>query len=80
VPSWSATRTACASGIIDMGANVLYVLAARRGLLSVVAVLTSLYPAATVVLARYVLQERVGPVQLVGFAVAAIAVTLIALD
>ena len=77
VPSRRTAVMACISGVVDMAANVLYVLAARRGLLSVVAVLTSLYPAATVVLARYVLGERVGRIQLVGFAVGAVAVVLI---
>jgi drug/metabolite transporter (DMT)-like permease len=80
LPVATVAWTACLSGVVDMGANVLYVLATRRGLLSVVAVLTSLYPATTVVLARYVLREPVGRVQLVGFAVAAVAVALIALD
>jgi drug/metabolite transporter (DMT)-like permease len=47
-----------AVGVFDLLANLLFVLAAGRGLLSVVAVLGSLYPAVTVVLARLVLHER----------------------
>jgi drug/metabolite transporter (DMT)-like permease len=78
LPAARPSAAACLSGIVDMVANVLYLLALRRGLLSVVPVLTSLYPAATVVLARYLLHERVGRAQLVGFAVAAAAVTMIA--
>ncbi|HET7458266.1 MAG TPA: EamA family transporter [Gemmatimonadaceae bacterium] len=64
-------------GVIDTTANVLYLLAVRRGLLSVVATLASLYPASTVLLARLVLGERVRLVQAAGLAVAAVAVVLI---
>jgi len=63
-------------GFSDMLANVLYLLAAQRGLLSVVATLTSLYPGATVVLAAVVLRERLRPVQLAGLACAAGAIML----
>ena len=55
-----------------------YVFAARGGLLSIVAVIASLYPAATVLLARFILHERFAPVQLAGFGFAAGAVALIA--
>jgi drug/metabolite transporter (DMT)-like permease len=47
------------AGLLDAGANALYALATVEGLLSVVSVLGSLYPAVTVVLARVVLAERV---------------------
>jgi uncharacterized membrane protein len=66
-----------AGGLIDTTANVLYLLAVRRGLLSVVATLASLYPASTVLLARLVLGERVRLVQAAGLTVAALAVVLI---
>ncbi|MPZ72419.1 MAG: EamA family transporter [Nitriliruptorales bacterium] len=65
-------------GIADMLANLLYLLATRRGLLSIVAVLVSLYPASTVVLARFVLHERLSGLQLTGLTAAAIGVALIA--
>jgi drug/metabolite transporter (DMT)-like permease len=67
-----------AAGILDMTANVLYLLAVREGLLSLVAVLSSLYPASTVLLATVVLRERLHPVQRTGLAAAAAAVALIA--
>ncbi len=47
-----------AVGALDLLANLLFVLAAARGLLSVVGVLGSLYPVVTVILARIVLEER----------------------
>jgi drug/metabolite transporter (DMT)-like permease len=65
-------------GLLDAGANVFYVLALDHGLMSVVAVLTALYPAGTVLLARYVLGERLSPVQRTGLGVAAAAAVLIA--
>jgi drug/metabolite transporter (DMT)-like permease len=52
-----------AVGFFDLLANVLFVLAVGRGLLSVVGVLGALYPAVTVVLARVVLHERLTPAQ-----------------
>jgi uncharacterized membrane protein len=67
-----------AAGLLDVAANVLFLLATRRGLLSLVAVLTSMYPASTVLLARVVLHERLTPVRLIGLAAAAIGVALIA--
>jgi drug/metabolite transporter (DMT)-like permease len=64
-------------GALDMAANVLYLLAVRLGPLGIVATLTSLYPASTVVLARVVLHERLRPVQLSGVLCAAAAIVLI---
>jgi drug/metabolite transporter (DMT)-like permease len=66
------------AGALDMSANVLYVLAASTGYLSIAAVLTSLYPASTVFLARVVLGERLALVQRIGVAFALAGVALIA--
>jgi drug/metabolite transporter (DMT)-like permease len=66
------------AGATDMSANVLYLLAAYAGYLSIAAVLTSLYPASTVFLARFVLGERLANVQKVGVALALAGVALIA--
>lgn len=66
------------SGAQDMGANILYVLAAFNGSLAIAAVLTSLYPASTVFLARVVLKERLGAVQWLGVVFALAGVALIA--
>jgi uncharacterized membrane protein len=65
------------TGVLDMTANICFLLALQRGLLSIVATLASLYPAATLVLARLVLRERLGPVQGLGLGVATVAIVLI---
>lgn len=65
------------AGLFDVSANLLYLLASRQGLLSLVAVLTSMYPASTVLLARLVLDERLVRVQVVGLVLAGAGVTLI---
>ena len=49
---------ALASGAVDAAANVCYVLATRTGLLGLAVVITSLYPGMTVLLARWLLGER----------------------
>jgi drug/metabolite transporter (DMT)-like permease len=65
------------AGILDVLANVFYLLGIREGLLALVAVLTSLYPVGTVALARVFLKERLVAVQLVGLGFAMGAVVLI---
>ncbi len=67
-----------ATGFLDVTAIALYLLATRRGLISLVAVLGSLYPATTVLLARVVLGERLVRVQVVGLVLALAGVLLIA--
>ena len=64
-------------GIGDSGATLLFGAASTRGLLSVVAVLSSLYPIVIVVLARVLLAERVARPQLAGVALALTGVALI---
>ena len=66
-----------AVGAGDAGATILYSAATTRGLLSVVAVLASLYPAIVVVLARVFLHERLHAVQRIGAATALAGVALI---
>jgi drug/metabolite transporter (DMT)-like permease len=67
------------AGVGDIGANALYLLAARDGLLSVVAPIAALYPVSTVLLALAVDQERVRPIQVAGLGLAASALVLTAL-
>jgi len=66
------------SGVLDMVANILYLLAVRHGMLAVVAAITGLYPASTVVLAQTKLDERLQPVQFVGLGVAVLAALMVA--
>ncbi|MEX1101210.1 MAG: EamA family transporter [Actinomycetota bacterium] len=66
-------------GLFDNGANVTFAIAASQGLLAVVSVLGSLYPVSTVLLARFVLHERLAPLQTAGVASAFAGVALIAL-
>jgi drug/metabolite transporter (DMT)-like permease len=77
-PAPGGLPTILLAGALDMGANVLYVVAARQGLLPVVAVLTSLYPASTVALAWIVLHERLERLQWYGVGCAVCGVALIA--
>jgi drug/metabolite transporter (DMT)-like permease len=68
-----------AAGALDSLANFAFLLAVRDGDLAVVAVITALYPAGTVLLARALLGERIAPSQLAGLGLAAVAVSLLAL-
>ncbi len=72
-----ATLIAVAGGGLDMLANVLYLVAVRQGQLSVIATLSSLYPASTVLFAQVVLGERLTRPQAVGVAGALTAIVLI---
>ncbi|MGV9700257.1 EamA family transporter [Streptomyces sp. NPDC003470] len=78
-PAKPAYGVSAAAGVLDSVANLLFLLAARGGDLAVVAVVTALYPAGTVLLARGVLAERVHRGQFVGLGTAAVAVGLLAL-
>lgn len=66
------------SGVLDMLANILFLVALRHGMMTIVSAVTGLYPAATVLLAQTVLDERMRRTQLAGLAVAAMAATLVA--
>lgn len=72
------SRPVVISGALDMGANICYLLALRHGMLSVVAALTGLYPASTILLAQSHLRERLQSPQVLGLGVAACAAVLIA--
>ncbi|MFM1916547.1 MAG: hypothetical protein RJB01_62, partial [Actinomycetota bacterium] len=82
----SFTRTnfpwllAAVSGGLDATANGLFQLASQRGLLAIVAVIGSLYPAATVVLARIFLNEKLNRIQVSGVVLALAAAAFLAVN
>ncbi len=77
-PTTNALPLVVLVGVLDTIANVFYTLAAQSGRLDVAAVLSSLYPAATVWLAWLILKERFSTQQLAGVAAALVAIVLIA--
>jgi drug/metabolite transporter (DMT)-like permease len=66
------------SGQLDIGASVLFVAAAGVASVAIVGVIASLYPVVTVLLARFVLGERLARAQAVGVAVVFAGVALVA--
>jgi drug/metabolite transporter (DMT)-like permease len=72
-------RFAIAAGVVDSIANAGLLLGVRLGELSVISVLTALYPAGTIILAAVVLKERIAPVQYVGLVLAIAAAAMLSL-
>ncbi|MET1043378.1 MAG: EamA family transporter [Microbacteriaceae bacterium] len=72
-------KFAIACGVVDAVANTLLLLGLRLGELTVMSVLTAMYPAGTILLAAIVLRERIAPVQWVGLALALTAAGMLAL-
>ena len=67
------------AGALDVAGNVFFVLATRTGRLDVAAMLSSLYPAVTVLFATIFLKERVTRLQTIGIFVALVAIPLISI-
>ena len=65
-------------GVFDALANVLFAVASTKGVLPVVAVGASMYPAFTIALAHSVLGERLARIQWAGVVLALLGVALIA--
>lgn len=76
-PIGKALLLAMLAGVLDTSGNLLYLLASRAGRLDIPAVLSSLYPAGTILLAAWLLRERTTRSQAVGMGLALAAVVLI---
>lgn len=83
VPALRVGQAALLVGIVagtaDFSGNLFFVLGSQAGELSVVVVLSSLYPVGTALLARFFLHERLGPLRLAGVGLAVTGVVLIGL-
>jgi uncharacterized membrane protein len=77
VPRERASLGGLVAGALGASATLCFLLASREGYLSVTAVLASLYPAFTVLLAALVLREHIHRAQAVGLALCAVAVVLV---
>jgi uncharacterized membrane protein len=69
---------AAIAGVLDITANAFYLIASYQGAISVVAPISSLYPASTVLLALAIDRERLRAIQVTGLGVAAAALVLAA--
>lgn len=81
-PSWRLPRPtwswAVGTGFVDVIGNGAYVAATQTGALAVAAVLSSLYPVGTVLLATVLLHERLGRLHAFGVGLSAVAIAMIA--
>lgn len=78
LPSPGSRSLSVATGAAGVAGAMLYFVASHHGLLAITAVITSLYPGGTILLARIRLGERLGAVRLAGLALAGASVALIA--
>jgi drug/metabolite transporter (DMT)-like permease len=78
LPRDRAAYSGVVAGLLGLGATGAFVVAAQHGSLTVSSVLTSLYPAFTILLAALVLRERILRPQAVGLALCGVAVVLVA--
>jgi drug/metabolite transporter (DMT)-like permease len=76
-PSRSLVLPIMAVGVLDMAGNGFYLLGVQSGALAIAAILSSLYPVTTVILATVVLKERVTRDHAIGIGLAAVAIVCI---
>lgn len=74
---WRTAVAICAVALLGFSSLTLYAFATRHGQLGIVSVLSSMYPAITVLLAFAILHERVSRIQQVGIATALVGVVLL---
>lgn len=77
VPAPRDRRQLVSIGVADLAATAFYGVATTRGALSIVAVIGSLYPVVTVLLARGLLKERISRLQALGVALALAGVGMV---
>ena len=78
-PGWAVLGLIAIAGVFDASGNTFYTIATRLGRLDIAAVLSSLYPASTILLAAVLLKERTTLSQAAGMALALVAVVLISI-
>jgi drug/metabolite transporter (DMT)-like permease len=78
LPPAGARRLSVLTGTISATGTAAFFLATHHGLLAVTAVITSLYPAVTILLARVLSGERLTALRIMGLSLAAVSVALIA--
>lgn len=79
IPRGSPVALLILAGLLDVGGNLFFLLATQSGRLDVAAVLGSLYPAVTVILARLIVREHMTLPQVIGVAVSVVAIALISI-
>jgi drug/metabolite transporter (DMT)-like permease len=77
IPTRDSWTPIIMSSLLDTAGNAFYALSARMGRMDVAAVIGSLYPGSTVLLAWFILKERVSPLQMIGILIALVAIMLI---
>ena len=78
LPPTGARQLSVLTGVMGATGTTMFFLSTHHGLLAVSAVITSLYPALTILLARVVSGERLTALRIIGLSLAAVSVALIA--